>query len=472
MALTSEDLHEQFKKLGVDNVRLNAGDIESVLHQSERETWILPRRVADALRGIHARSSHTEWALNRALKKAQGWWKQWKLMMPQNHARYEYGNMVADAEKIFSSTPGTLRKLPKAMKEIHALWLEKGEISPELKGAIKEGVINTITAQEVNALRTLRAFEQFETVAERVIRELKNRFSSLHYQWFTNFIGLGHLPSWELSAMREAITRYANYLNNLEKLENNARPDYGGSYWRDIDAMQESKPGAGDANIRKAAKISRDTFGDYDNISVGGQYIREHLQAFYSWTEVNFKYHANVLRNLRDMSKAGMFSKTETGRKLAKEMAFRTGSAAASKAGKFIIRLAVPYVLMHAFASIWMGDNEDDLSEEDKRRPHLTTSKRKDGTFFVQYFNTAFADVLRWFGGERFMHAAMSWLTGKPTLPRRLKRRRKRCPRPPRISSTTLRGDCPRISNFPSKSRLAKRCFPTCSTCAQSPPTT
>ena len=51
----------------------------------------------------------------------------------------------------------------------------------------------------------------------------------------------------------------------------------------------------------RAAEISRKTFGDYADISVSGDGLRKYFIPFYSWMEVNFRYHANLFRNLGDM---------------------------------------------------------------------------------------------------------------------------------------------------------------------------
>jgi len=61
----------------------------------------------------------------------------------------------------------------------------------------------------------------------------------------------------------------------------------------------------------KAAEISLATFGDYDTISVSGNALRQMMIPFYSWIEINFRYHANLFRNLKDMARAGEISTAE-----------------------------------------------------------------------------------------------------------------------------------------------------------------
>jgi hypothetical protein len=409
-ALTSADLHEQLKELGVKGIKLLPEDLKETLIQGQRETWIVPARVAEALRGIADRQKKTSEPIESAIKKVNGAWKGWKLFMPQNHIRYEYGNIVADLEKLFSASPRTFKYLGQSAKEMRAFF--QGEApSADLRAALKDGVINAITAQEMNQLQRLRAFDKFQTVGERITTQLKKRSSSALYQPITNMVGLGDLSSVELSAFREGVTRYANYLANLEAIRNNARPDYAGAYWRDIEAIGDSRPGANDKAQRQAAQISKATFGDYGDLSTNGQYLRDKLIPFYSWIEVNFKYHANLLRNLRDQVRGDI----DGGSGNAAATAARVAGA---RAGGFVLRLALPYAAIMLWNAMGPhGVEDEDLSEDDRRRFHIrlgyTLDKNGKKMPNVMYTNTALADVTKWFSGPKFAQAATAWLTGK-----------------------------------------------------------
>lgn len=403
VVLTGEDLQKQLAAMGLKGIQLLPEDLKETLMQGQREMWVVPARVAEALRGIADRQTQKDDPISAALKTANGWWKAWKLFMPQNHIRYEYGNVVADLEKIFSSSPRTFRKLPQAAKEMRAFF--NGEVpSEDLRAALKDGVINAITAQEMQQLQRLRAFEKFQTKTERALLQTRKRASSLLYQPLTNFIGLGDLSSVELSAFREGVTRYANYLSNLEAIRNGARPDYAGAYHRDIEALQESRPGAGDRAQRQAAQISKATFGDYADLSVTGQWLRDHMIPFYSWMEVNFKYHANLFRNNLDLVRG----QGTTGKGLT-----ATAAQGSALAGAFVARLAIPYVMLALYNATMSGVDDDELSEEDRRRIHLRLGHTEDGKPIVIYGATALADVMKWVSGAKMAQAGMSWVAGK-----------------------------------------------------------
>lgn len=408
--LTSGDLHAQLKALHQTGVKLLPEDIRESLTQGERETWIVPSRVAEALRGIGDRLSAQDNAVEAAAKWTLGVWKGWKLFMPMSHFRYEYGNVVADTEKLLSSSPGTFKYLPRAAKELRAFW-QGGPPSADLQAALKEGVINAITAQEMDSLTRQKAFEAFETRSQKAWDMVKRRGSSILYQPATAALGLGDFSTPELSALREAITRYAHYQGNLEALRAGARPAYGGAYWKNIEAMTDSRPGANDAAVRKAAAISKATFGDYGDLSVLGQHARDQFIPFYSWMEINFRYHANLLRNLRDMVREG---EGPAAAQAGKAVALAGASFTARTAGGIALRLALPYLAL----ALWNASGDRDeleklLSEEDRRRTHLILGRDAQGKVNVVYGNTALMDVMKWVSGPKFAQAMGGWLHGK-----------------------------------------------------------
>lgn len=426
--LTSDDLHQQLKQLGLDGVQLLPEDIRESLQQGMRETWVLPARVAEALRGIAERQDRNPGAIDRALKTTVGMWKAWKLFMPWNHIRYEYGNVVADLEKLFSASPQTFKYFPQAAKEVRALWLG-GKPGTDLRAAVREGVINTITAQEMKALTRLPNFRAFESWHEKLTAETKAALSAPLVNATRMFHRdglLGRVTSVEESAYREAVFRYAKFLSDLHALRAGARPAYAGAYWKEIDGMQETRPGAGDANERKAAQISKSTFGDYGDLSVTGAAVRDKLAPFYSWIEVNFKYHANLLRNLSDMVRAHEMSQAEAAKAGARAAAVFAAGFTARAAGGMVLRLAFPYAVI----ALWNGTGDRDemeklLSEEDRRRFHIILGEATDGNTTLRdgrkvsviYAQTALLDVMKWFGGPKLTQAAAGWLAGRQTFP-------------------------------------------------------
>ncbi|PAW75177.1 MAG: hypothetical protein B9S38_02505 [Verrucomicrobiia bacterium Tous-C4TDCM] len=425
--LTSDDLQQQLKQLGVP-VTLLPEDLRETLQQGQRETWVVPARVAEALRGIADRQSQHDGAIDTAVKGTLRAWKSWKLFMPWNHVRYEWNNAVADIEKVVSASPATLRHLPQAAREIRSLWLGEAP-GADLQQAVRLGVINTVTAQEMSALTRLPNFRAFESWSEKLQAETTSILSAPIANATRLFGGtgvLGRVSSVEESAYREAVFRYAKFIGDLKAIRANARPAYAGAYWRDIEAIKDSRPGAADAAVRKAAAISKATFGDYGDLSVLGQSVRDRLVPFYSWLEINFRYHANLLRNMRDMVRAGEASRAEAAGTGARAAAVFAAGFTARAAGGIALRLALPYAAVILWNSTGDRDElEELLSDEDKRRFHIIVGESSDGNTTLRdgrkveviYAATALMDVLKWFSGPQLAQAAGSWLNGRQTFP-------------------------------------------------------
>lgn len=405
VALTDAPLQQQLQKLAREGITIMPGDLTEALAAGERETWVLPEKVSEALNGMLRRESRTTDSLiSKPIALAQGLWKRNILFAPWNYPRYEYNNTVADLEKLFSADPEVFRLLPAAAREVRQ-FIEEGKGGRDVHEAFKLGVLDSVTASELNDLTALRQFEALKTRGDD-LRDLARRASTL-------FLA-GNRSTLQISKLREATFRYAKFKADLDRLRNGARPIYAGAYWRDIDAIQDSRKGANDANYHKAAEISLATFGDYNNISVLGQEMRRYLIPFYSWLEINFRYHANLFRNLKDMTLAGDLAAADAAKAGARATAALGATFSRKAAGSLLLRLALPY----AAVALWNGTGErkeleETLSDEDRRRFHIILGKDDDGKTRVIYAATALADVMKWFGGPDAARLAGDLASGR-----------------------------------------------------------
>ena len=389
------DLQKQLRDLGM-SVTLTADDFQAALMAGEKTQWVVPKPVADALRAILDREARTAGLAERVLTTPQGLWKRWTLFAPQNVIRYTYGNMVADLEKLFSADPGVFRQLRPAMEEVRAFY-DGEKPSADLRAAFERGVLDAVTVGEVTDLarEQLDQFAAFTTSRERFVGMLKR--------------GLG----WGVTVnrIREASFRYAKFKADLERQRAGAEPIYAGAYNRDVRAIREDTPEA--THYARAAEISRKTFGDYADISVSGDGLRKYFIPFYSWMEVNFRYHANLFRNLGDMGAGAGAAQIARGTAAAASRILVARSATG-----VLLRLAVPY----AAVALWnnSGDREElekTLSDEDRRRFHVILGKDAQGRTLVAYAPTALSDVMKWFGGNEFARLAGEYVRGQITFP-------------------------------------------------------
>lgn len=393
------DLHKELERLGVAGIRVLPEDIRESLHAGEKEYWVVPAKVSEALKGMERRAKEKDHLGEQILAGVQQVWKKNILFAPWNWVRYEFNNLAADLEKVFSTDPAMVRQFGRALKDLRALKAG-GELSPELRQALKLGVLESVTAAEIGAVPEVREFDFLATDRQRV------------WHWIRRHNTV------RASAWREALFRYSKFLADVQRIEKGARPVYSGAYWRNIEAMQESAPGAGDAAYLKAAEITKKTFGDYDDLTVSGEKLRRLMIPFYSWTEINFKYHANLFRNLRDALLARDITAAQAAGAGGRAAAALASTITRKAAGMFLTRLALPYVAILAWNSTGdRKDIEDELSDEDKRRFHIVIGRRADGRAMVIYAPTALSDVLRWFSGPEFARVAVAYTKGQMDLP-------------------------------------------------------
>jgi len=381
-------------------------DLHAAMVAGEKIQWALPEEIADALNGIAKRESA---ATNPGLGHAIGlpfrimnnFWKKTKLFAPWNWIRYEYGNLSTDAvDKVLAADPVTAKYLSRAARE---LWnADTDEQSPEFKAAAREGVFDTITAGEAGELTKLPQFKAFLTPGELRMENIRHALS-------TPMRG---------SKFREGVFRYAKFLADVERLRAGKQPVYAGAFHGDIEALGEDVDGQrklleGDELIyAKAAEISLKTYGDYNSLGVAGQWLRTYAVPFWSWQDVNFRYHANQLRNIADGIRG---VKGATSRHAALRYA-------GVRVVTTLIAVGIAKELWNQFGGVALGlwDDDDDLeaslSEADRRRGHILIGKDAKGQAMVVYTPSALSDVAEWTGGQNMKRLFMEYARGQITL--------------------------------------------------------
>ena len=396
-------------------VKVTPEDLHAALVAGEKIQWALPEEIADALDGIDKREKEAAYPgmwhdLAAPVRYLHRRWKQVKLFAPWSWVRYEYGNLTTDLiDKVLIADPGTAKQMARARKEI---WnADRGEQSPEFKAALREGILETITEGEMANLSRLPEFEAFQTPAERRASKSRAVLES----------------SMRGSRFREQVFRYAKFLADVERLRKGEQPVFGGAYHGDITALGQDVDGQrrmldGEELIyAQAAEISLKTYGDYESISVFSQFLRTYIAPFWSWQDVNFRYHANLLRNVADALAARTMPRSEAARQI--------GGATVSALTKAGIRVGVMLFLYSAAQELWnrvggvalgLWDDddklEDKLSEADRRRSHVILGQDKNGKVLVAYTPGAFADVAEWVGGTNLKRLFMEYATGQITL--------------------------------------------------------
>lgn len=394
------DLRNALVQLGAE-VRLTGDMIQKALVAGERPQWLLPMEIAEAIRGVVKREQARSAVgigktIGHVMSKPLQWWKGNTLFNWYNYPRYEWGNTITDViDKMLGADPGMTRYLGRALKEVRDA--ARGQRTDDYESAEREGVLQSVTAAEVEELARLPEFEDFLT-SKRWRMEKVRKFIT----WTAR-----------ASAVRESTFRYAKFLADVERIRSGQQPVYAGAYWRDVQAA-----GTPEA---KAAEIALKTFGDYGNLSVVGNFLREHVIPFWSWQEINLKYHANLFRNLHDMLTLPLDERPQGARQAALAAAVRTATFTARAAVGIALRLALMRLAVElwnqmggAWAGLWDDDEdlEGQLSEADRRRFHLLLGKDENGRVRVVYIPNALSDAAEWFGGNNFARLFTEWAKG------------------------------------------------------------
>ena len=381
-------------------------DLHAAMVAGEKIQWALPDEIADALNGIAKReSAATNPGLGHAIglpfRLANNFWKKTKLFAPWNWIRYEYGNLSTDAvDKVLAADPVTAKYLSRAARE---LWnADTAEQSPEFKAAQREGVFDTITAGEAGELTKLPQFKAFLTPGELKMENIRHALSA----------------PMRGSKFREGTFRYAKFLADVERLRGGKEAVYAGAFHGDIQALGEDVDGLrpileGDELIyAKAAEISLKTYGDYNSLGVVGQWLRTYAVPFWSWQDVNFRYHANQLRNIADGIKGIKGASS-------RQAALRYAGV---RVVTTLIAVGIAKELWNQFGGVALGlwDDDDDLeaslSEADRRRGHILVGKDAKGQAMVVYTPSALSDVAEWMGGVNMKRLFMEYVRGQITL--------------------------------------------------------
>ena len=297
-------------------------EIKKVLAKGQMfKEFVIKEEVASTLNNLVPQKAEEVFALE-GMKKAQVLWKVWTLVSPRRWFKYNARNLTGDADALFAGNPSAFKKVPQAINEL--LEVYKGKSMPEnMKDWFERGGMQTLLqAQELGDINKLKIFQHMLKQADTkpaVARAWEKYWRTARLT--TDF--------------REGILRYAAYLDYLEQMKNNkGRPqNFGASIPEEVMALDDIKD--------RAFKLSNELLGAYDQVSVTGQWLREHMIPFWSWNEVNAKRYMQLVKNAaRDDRLCEM-----AGRKLLTGVFIRS-PLLAIKIGKFAIKASALWLLL------------------------------------------------------------------------------------------------------------------------------
>jgi len=382
-----EELPKRTQQDRTKGVEVTESDVGEAMIKGEDEKWIIPKELAKTLNNSRKP--------NEGIAAVSAWtlqtWKKWVLLNPERFIKYNLNNSSGDIDIAVAYDFRILGETKQAAKDLfHDLKKHKlsKELKEEMADARKKGVIDSgFAITEVDDFSRMydKLFngrpsnmkdetwvQGIEAVADDIVTGPKKLAKGY---WKTVK---------EYTTLRENILRLAAFRYFKKKIAKNPSDKiYAASKSYEIDQIKDD----GD----RAAKLTRELIGDYGNISHAGQFIREHLMPFWSWTEINTPRYIRLLANSAKETNPGTAAK-----KLAKMVP--------GKAAKKVIYGGVKiaeFAAMTALVSVWnhtfFPEEEEKLSEFERGQLHiLLPNVWQDGEVVSLRFSGAFSDALSW----------------------------------------------------------------------------
>ncbi|MBP2638211.1 MAG: hypothetical protein H6Q72_4118 [Firmicutes bacterium] len=376
----------------LEEVGVSADQVRQVLAKgSPFKELVVKDEVAKTLNKISEQPADN--FLSKYSKKLLGLWKVWTLISPTRIIKYNLRNVTGDADALFTMNRTAFLRVPQATKELYQTIYGDRAMSPEMGEWFRRGGMETTSpVQELTDINGLRMFEKFADKDPNFIKKAWEKY------WGT---------ANRATQFREAIFRYATYLDYLKQMqEKGGRPkNFGASKPEEIMALPDIRD--------RAFKLSNDVLGAYDNISVIGKELREHIWPFWSFVETNFKRYAQFFKNQKDDSWTGVGAAIS--RKLVGNVLIRSPYYAYAL-GTFTVKAGIMWGALQAYNNLMFPSEENELPPDEQASPHIILGRDKDGK--VRYFNRlgSIPDFLEWFGLDTPVKDIKDYLDGSRSM--------------------------------------------------------
>ncbi|MHB8122580.1 MAG: methyltransferase [Desulfuromonadaceae bacterium] len=379
---------DQIEQLGISKDDLN----RALTIGGRRKEFVVKQEIADTLDNLTKPTADD--LLHKIISEPLRAWKVWQLLSPRRWFKYNFRNMSGDAEAVFIGNPRAFAKLPRAARELYDVFAGDKSMTADMQGWFERGGMETLLqVQELGEINNLRMFLK--------LNEKKGSVAKIPLKAWQVYWKAVRLST----DYREALLRYSSYLSYLQQMEKSGgQPkNFGASIPEEIMALKD--------NSDRAFKLSNELLGAYDEISVIGQGLRKYLMPFWSWNEVNFRRTIQLFKNAARDEKLAY----AVGRKLIGTAAIRIPFLA-MKVGKFAIMAFAMWTLLTLWNNMKFPEEEKELPENVKSRPHIVFGRDKDGK--ILYFDRLgfVQDFLSWFGLDKAPLTAKELINGKITL--------------------------------------------------------
>lgn len=329
---------------------------------AKRKQYMVPKQLAEQLEEMAKNESVNP--PEAIIRRITDEWKKLVLLSPNRLLRYSLNNFGGDIDRTLQVEPKILARVPDAFGE---LWdfHKTGKVTPELLEAMRGGVIDS--GFEISELASLSK-QQWVTYfldmkngpsiedifKEKWTKDMMLQLSNKPGKLYDRYIEWAS----KYTRLRENTLRYAAYKLAVDKV-GEGKAFYWASKKNAIDSIKDPR--------QLAAKLAREVYGDYGNISYTGQWLRRHLLPFYSWTEINMGTHVQLIKNASSPAVQRAMIRSALGRGIP----YVTARMAYAYAKLFMFTAAVEAWNHFIFPALPWVDDEDKDAAERLRRAHV-----------------------------------------------------------------------------------------------------
>ena len=379
-------------------------DVRKQLAVGNAETWIIPENLAKELNNIgHYKEGNVVGDAFRGVNNA---WKRWVILNPWRATKYMLNNLTGDLDAVISIAPGALKTAPKRSVQLwNKMW--KNQSTPEFDAlynkAMEKSVLQSgMTLEEIPDVKKLPALRLLQATLNDKHPFWKRPDKMVSEAFDTYWRNTNMLNIW-----RESVLRLSAFDYWMKKVNTSGKRQYGASDRATIDQMYEAvKEGKLELDD-VAARLARDTLGDYGNVSQAGQWMRRTTHPFWSWVEINVPRYYHLFKNIAAEGSA-------------KDIAGQAAYTGAKLAGKTAWKAAKVYAFSQAFFAAVNLHNKTLYPEEDKLINKakgelylITPFRNDDGSRRVVRFSGALSDALSMFGLLDYLRDIPELIQGK-----------------------------------------------------------
>lgn len=386
----------------LEEIGIRAEDVHRALAMgSEKQGMVIPEELALTLADMNkARLPHP---FLDGVRKIQSIWK-WEKAggNPFRMLRWHTRNFFGDANFDWISNPGSFSKLGKSLGDLWNCFGTAKKLEGDLADYHKRGGFDT--TQQINEMHELNNQKVFAHLKNPNIALKDLPMDTLHLWFKTVKVS---------NQFREAIMRYASYLDYKEQMLNDpsglGKPkNFGASIPKEIMALKDIKD--------RAFMLSNQLHGAYDMTGVIGSAIGDYAQVFYRYKETNFRRYTRIFSNALTNSD-GLCQ--QVGESVLGRISKTAG--AFTKSGTVMAgRMVLKAVSLWAMSSIWNNslfpDEERELPEDVRKQHHIIFGRNDDGT--VRYFNRLdpLGDFFSILGLDGGITRLQKWMRGQFSL--------------------------------------------------------